>query len=206
MKSDNATKDVFSRVSTLLLTGVIGVVVIAGVSCSGTRHEVDPDDIKRAQAALGQYKKELMGALTTALADGPEEAIHVCQTVAPGIAEDLSTAGVEMGRTSHRLRNPDNAPRPWMERLLADYVADPADTEPRAVLLGRGRFGYVEPIFVKTMCLTCHGKDVDVAVRATVKEAYPSDEAIGFQTGDFRGLFWVTMPLDESQRDSAGGE
>ena len=42
---------------------------------------------------------------------------------APEIAAGLSTDGVRVGRTSHRLRNPANAPRPWMEPVLAELRA-----------------------------------------------------------------------------------
>jgi hypothetical protein len=51
--------------------------------------------------------------------------------------------------------------------------------------------GYVEPIFVKPMCLPCHGSDIPDGVAARLDEHYPTDEARGFAEGDFRGLFWV---------------
>jgi hypothetical protein len=100
---------------------------------------------------------------------------------------------VEVGRTSHRLRNPANAPRPWMEPLLAAYRAAP-ERAPRAVAIGAGRVGYVEPITVKPMCLACHGSELAPGVRARLAELYPEDRATGFAVGDFRGLFWAEFP------------
>jgi hypothetical protein len=86
-----------------------------------------------------------------------------------------------------------------MEPLLAAYLADPSDTQPRVVVLDSSRFGYVEPIYVKSLCLTCHGDNVAPAVREVIVELYPNDEAVGFQAGDFRGMFWVTMPLAQPE-------
>jgi hypothetical protein len=45
-------------------------------------------------------------------------------------------------------------------------------------------------------CSTCHGspswQPTDVA--ATLKQAYPTDQATGFATGDLRGWIWVEVP------------
>ena len=108
---------------------------------------------------------------------------------------DAASDGVEMGRTSHLLRNPANAPQPWVEPLLAAYVADPELSEPRAVRLGDSRFGYVEPIRTINLCINCHGPAVEEELLAEIRSLYPEDQATGFKVGDLRGLFWVTMPL-----------
>jgi hypothetical protein len=50
-----------------------------------------------------------------------------------------------------------------------------------------GRTGYVEPIYVKPVCLACHGGNVDPGVKAKLAELYPEDQATGFREGDFRG-------------------
>ncbi|MFH1755753.1 MAG: DUF3365 domain-containing protein [Candidatus Latescibacterota bacterium] len=173
------------------------LIAFAGLSCNGNQREIGQADIERAQSALKPFKKQLMSALTTALADGPDQAIRVCSVEAPRIARDLSSPDVEMGRTSHRLRNPENTPRSWMEPLLAGYVSDPAVSDPKTVMLDDHRFGYVEPIYVQSMCLTCHGDDVALPIRETIAENYPGDEAMGFNAGDFRGMFWVVMPLSD---------
>ncbi len=132
-----------------------------------------------------------MGALTEALQDGPEEAIEVCAVVAPEIAAEISSAEVKVGRTSHKLRNPENAPANWMEPLLTRYAAAPGEIGPDVVRLENGGVGYVEPIYVKTPCLACHGSELSPAVSSRIAEHYPHDDARGFAEGDFRGLFWV---------------
>lgn len=159
----------------------------------GMRQEVTPGDIEKAKAALKPFKKQLMKALTSAMPDGLDKAIKVCQAEAPRIAREVAAEGVEMGRTSHRLRNPDNKPRAWMKPLLEAYAANPGGPEPRAVTLGGSRFGYVEPIYMKSVCAKCHGVSIDPAVREALNKAYPDDKATGFKNKEFRGMFWVTM-------------
>jgi hypothetical protein len=147
--------------------------------------------IERGQAVLKPFKQQLMGVLAEELQDGAGDAIEVCRVLAPQIAEDLGSETIQIGRTSHRLRNPDNAPRPWVAPLLKAYAADPGKTAPDAVALPGGGAGYVEPIHVKTMCLTCHGETLHPAVREKIEKLYPGDQAAGFKAGDFRGLFWI---------------
>jgi len=146
---------------------------------------------ERGRAALEPFKEELRTALIEGLEAGPEEAIDVCRVLAPEIAGEASSKNVKVGRTSHRLRNPENAPKPWMEPLLESYSKTPDKSEPEVVRLEGGGIGYVEPIYVKPMCLACHGKTISSDVASRLDEHYPTDRARDFEEGDFRGLFWV---------------
>ena len=108
----------------LFLAGLLPVALAACGSPSERPPRIAPADVERARTVLLPLKKELLAALTQALAEGgPEAAIHVCQLRAPAIAASASPEGVAMGRTSLRLRNPENAPRPWVRPLLAEYQA-----------------------------------------------------------------------------------
>jgi hypothetical protein len=138
-----------------------------------------------------------MGALAEGLEKGPATAIEVCQVLAPEIAADLGSAAVEIGRTSHKLRNRANAPREWVRPLLDRYERARGEPEPEIVRLEDGKIGYVEPIFVKPMCLTCHGGDLSPDVAARIDTLYPDDRARGFKEGDFRGLFWIEFRRPE---------
>jgi hypothetical protein len=152
---------------------------------------------ERGAAVVLPFKQQLMAALTAALAEGgPERAIDACRLRAPELAREASVAGASVGRTSHRLRNPANAPRAWVAPLLAAYVAGGAEDEPRAVRLPSGGVGYVEPILVAPPCLACHGEALAPAVEARIRASYPDDRATGFRAGDFRGLFWVEFAAE----------
>jgi hypothetical protein len=104
--------------------------------------------------------------------------------------------GVALGRTSHRLRNTDNAGPDWATQVLQEYL-DSGDWSPRTVALGGGREGYVEPIGTQALCLTCHGAQLAPEVADTIREQYPQDRAVGFAEGDLRGVFWTSYPVPE---------
>jgi hypothetical protein len=143
------------------------------------------------------FKQRLMAALQAGLAQGPDRAIDACRVEAPAIAAASGGPGVTVGRSSHRLRNPANAPRPWVQPLLDGFVASPATAAPRAVALPGGGVGYVEPIVLQPMCLTCHGATLAPAVQARIAALYPRDEATGFAPGDLRGVFWIEFAPGE---------
>ena len=157
--------------------------------------------VRAAKNALMPFKKQLKAALQGGLAKGPEAAIAACKDEAPRIAAKARSAGVELGRTSHRLRNPANAPPDWVRPILDRYVAGgkPLD-EPTVERLGDGRWGYVEPIALQPMCTTCHGKQLAPSVAQRLGALYPQDQATGFEPGELRGLFWVTLTDDAVAR------
>jgi hypothetical protein len=187
-----------NRVLLTVSIACIAASVAAMVSCSNGDKVASQADIYRAQAALQPFKKDLRGALLEGLEEGPRGAIMVCKSAAPALAARRSEDGMEMGRTSHKLRNPNNAPADWVKPLLAAYTSGAKDPH-LAVVLDDGRIGYVEPIFVQKPCLMCHGETIAPSVAEQIAMEYPGDEATGFGEGDFRGLFWVTMPPGADQ-------
>jgi hypothetical protein len=144
---------------------------------------------------LTPFKQDLQKALKSGLAEGPAAAIQVCRVKAPGIADALSVDGVRMGRSSHKLRNPDNTAPDWVSPIMQTYLDDASSREPRAIELDGGRWGYVEPIIVQPLCLTCHGSELAPDVAEGIAELYPEDKATGFEAGDLRGVFWLEFPM-----------
>ena len=176
---------------------LMATLLLVGCQDAEPTAEVSSREMERAKSALQPLKEQLVDALTGALQEGdPESAIAICREKAPQIAAELSVNGVRMGRTSHRLRNPDNAPEPWVEPLLAAYLEDPENPEPRAVRLDDSTIGYVEPIYAMSFCLSCHGPSLEPTLEETIRSLYPEDQATGFRMNDVRGLFWVTLPGD----------
>jgi hypothetical protein len=150
--------------------------------------------LARGAAIVAPYRKDLKGALVAAMADGPEAAISACRLEVPRLARHLAVDGIDIGRTSHRLRNPDNAPRDWVRPLLAAYTVETGERDPQVTLLADGRIGYVEPISIKPACLLCHGTGIPAPAAQRIAELYPQDQATGFAVDEFRGLFWVEFP------------
>jgi len=172
----------------LALLGLIAGFIL------GPTLAADPTAAERGGELLMPFKKDLKAALIAGMADSPTGAISVCRLEAPRIAERLSVDGVRVGRSSHRLRNPDNRSPAWAAPLLEAYVSSPDARAPVAVDLDGDRVGYVEPILVAPLCLACHGEAIAPEVQAQIDALYPDDEAVGFRTGDFRGIFWAEFP------------
>jgi hypothetical protein len=77
---------------------------------------------------------------------------------------------------------------------MQTFLDDPSSREPLAVGLADNRWGYVEPIMLQPLCLTCHGSELAPGVAEQISELYPEDHAIGFEAGDLRGVFWLEFP------------
>lgn len=143
---------------------------------------------------LEPFKMNMKNALVAGMEKGPVKAIDVCKIEAPAIAESLSVDGVVVGRASHRLRNPANAAPDWVAPILAAYLEEGNERAPELVTLDDNRLGYVEPIGMQPLCLTCHGETLAPDIAASIAEQYPQDQATGFEVGDLRGVFWVEYP------------
>ena len=146
----------------------------------------------KALLARDAMFKSLKGRLVEVVGtEGPVAAIEVCSREAPQIADQVSQEhGLAIGRTSFRLRNPDNSPPEWAARLVEDRVAEPT------YLTNDGRFAALLPIRLQPECLMCHGQEGEIlpAVADALAEHYPQDKATGFREGDLRGWFWVEVP------------
>lgn len=168
------------------------LMIVALLWLTGCPRKFDEEAWKaRGAEAVAPFKQQLKAALVEGLAESPQAAIATCRIEAPEIARAASTEGVKVGRASHKLRNPENRAKDWMTPLIGQYLG--GATEPRAVVIDEQTVGYVEPIVLQPLCVTCHGTAIPAAIEAGIAELYPSDEATGFQVGDFRGVFWAEL-------------
>ncbi len=160
----------------------------------------DPQRI--ALAAKDELFKRLSTRLIEAMSNGgPVAAIEVCSREAPKIAAAVGEEhGVAIGRTSFKLRNPENAPPEWARPSM-----DQRSEQPEFVSLPDGGTGALLPIKLKTQCLACHGPTEQIAddVMAKLTELYPDDQATGFNDGDLRGWFWVVVPAEAKSQPVA---
>jgi len=152
----------------------------------------------RAEQAMNRLQQALVAKLMAAMkAGGPAAAVTVCRDEAVAIAEGVARENdLAIGRTSHRVRNPANAPRPWARSIVeASAGAKAAAERLRVVDLG-DRVGVLRPIGTIDMCTQCHGdaKAVRQNIGGVLAEAYPRDRATGFSAGDLRGWMWAEVP------------
>lgn len=153
-------------------------------------------EVERANAAMTELQKTLQKRLMAELANGPSAAVKVCRDEAAKLTAEVSAArGVEVGRTSFRLRNPANAPRAWAAPFVAQGSGRAAsEATPVVVDLG-DRLGVLRPIPMAPPCLACHGPEAGISgeVKQVLLEAYPRDQATAFLEGQVRGFFWAEV-------------
>ena len=81
----------------------------------------------------------------------------------------------------------------------ANYGDDYHGTIAARLYLEDGRVGYVEPIRVIHLCVSCHGPNVEPELLAEVRSLYPDDEATGFLLGEEdRRAGWHRAQIDRS--------
>lgn len=154
--------------------------------------ETQKKQIENAHQNIEAVKQNFRKALQKAVSEkGVQGAIGECKITASELG--VKGAIVEIGRTSHKLRNPLNKPRDWIKPVLEKYTnTTKTKHEPyQVVQLGSHHFGYVEPIYVEAVCLNCHGTNIRPEVRKEISQLYPQDSATGFKVGEFRGLIWL---------------
>jgi hypothetical protein len=163
----------------------------------------------RTQKATKALVTALMQRLTSVLgeAGGMIAAVRVCASEAQDLTAGVAEAqGMALGRSSTRLRNPENRPPQWVAQWLADHEGQAADTvEPMlgiAVRDGKRVARYVGPIGVQPLCLSCHGppETIPAEVKAILAQQYPRDKATGYAVGDLRGAVWAELELEAETR------
>ncbi len=143
---------------------------------------------------FGRLSGRLMEVLQT---EGPAAAIRVCSQEAPEIARQVSNEhNLQIGRTSLKLRNPNNVAPAWAAPAIQRQP-----NEPQFFDLGDSLIGALVPIKLQSTCILCHGPQDEILeeVKSELAEFYPQDAATGYQEGDLRGWFWI----EHSSRVSA---
>jgi len=187
-----------TAVGMLAAAGLVAAALSARALAGAPGQSPFPAETARAEQAMNQLQTALLGRLRSAMeAGGPAAAVDVCRTEARTLAEEVALKmGIELGRTSHRVRNPANAPRPWARAIVEGSAGVKAAAEQiRVVDLG-DRVGVLRPIGTAEACARCHGAADEVRrnIGATLAAVYPEDRAVGFAAGDLRGWFWAEVP------------
>ena len=183
------------------------VIVTAIALCNATAAFADQDLAARiavSREAIKSFAGALQEQLMSSMAvGGPTAAIEVCKIAAPNIAAEVSDArGWRIGRTSLKLRNPDNAPDAWELAVLHEFEArnaageDPGTLDHGEIVVrgGQRTFRYMKAIGTQPVCTMCHGTSIAPEVTARLDALYPEDRARGFEVGDIRGAFSIAQP------------
>jgi hypothetical protein len=128
--------------------------------------------------------------------EGAVAAIPFChenvKPIAKSAAENMMSK-YEFGRTSHKIRNTQNAPQEWMIKYLEKFQESNSSKKANPIIhkFENGKTAYLEPLYVSSECLVCHGDKISSSISSKIKEIYPKDLATGFKLGEFRGMIWI---------------
>lgn len=165
------------------------LIITLGLLISVYAQEANYSEL--GKKALKPLKMGLMKELKQGIKNhGVSGAIGTCQLKAPVVTEEVSTPSYTVGRSSSKYRNPKNKPQAWMEEVLKSYETT-ASKASQVIRLKTGETAYVEPIYLKGLCLNCHGAKLSKSVESELAKLYSNDKAKGYKVNDFRGIFWV---------------
>lgn len=157
---------------------------------------------KQAKQKIGLFSSSLKKTLIEAIqSKGFPHAVNVCKTEAPKIAQQLSTDGWKVARTSLKVRNSNNQADRWEAQMLNNfnsaYKAGRPVAELSAIKQSDKTFRYMQAIPTGQVCLACHGQTVEPALLETIRTHYPQDAATGFTLEDIRGAFTLSKALEQ---------
>jgi Protein of unknown function (DUF3365) len=160
-----------------------------------------------AKAAIKELATRLKSSLLAAMKEGgPVEAVSVCKLIAPSLADEISQKyGLEIGRTSLKVRNHANEADAWETDVLQRFEVRLAAGEPIQKLtfsekVGTGsdaQWRMMKAIPTDKLCLTCHGEKIPESIQVAIDQYYPDDMATGFKLGDIRGAFTVKRSVTD---------
>ncbi len=184
---------------------LLAAIILCSITPGLVQADAHLDKVTEARGVVKQFFGNLKGELQAAMkAGGPVTATSVCQARAP-IITDMSSAnsGWDVGRTSLKLRNPENKPDTWEKKVLDDFEArkqageDLKNMEYSEIVMSDGRksFRYMKAIPTAELCLNCHGLNIKPEVASLLDELYPTDQAHGYNAGDIRGAFTLQKKM-----------
>jgi hypothetical protein len=171
-----------------------------GFGVAGSGNGQEDARLERSRELATALQQSLGARLSTAIsAGGLIGAIDVCNVEAPEIAAGLSAgAGASVGRTSLRVRNPDNAPdedaRSTLERFELEWQRDDRVPPESFVVAADGGARYMRAIPTQALCVGCHGPALAADLAAAIAARYREDRATGFEVGTLRGAFLIDWP------------
>lgn len=163
--------------------------------------------LKAGDEISSAAQKELLSNVAAEIGrTGPEGAVEYCNTRAIPLTDSIAGLySAEISRLTDKNRNPDNALREDMDlhawEQIRDMMKDTTIAEKHLVFREDDEMFYYKaiPLGMPT-CLVCHGhKDTDItaATQKVLHEKYPFDKAFGYELGDLRGVWKITMRAEK---------
>ncbi|SMF25646.1 c-type heme family protein [Pseudobacteriovorax antillogorgiicola] len=142
--------------------------------------------ITAGKKRIKQYGMSLKGKLMDGMKKGPAQAVQSCQLA---VKEMRETGSERVGRSSLKVRNPENSPEPALQAVLKEWQDRKVGADDFQLVEDGKSMILAKPIYMQGLCVTCHGAKVSPDIEAQLKKLYPQDLARGYKVGDFRGVF-----------------
>ena len=145
--------------------------------------------LQESRQIVQKFAKNLKGELKAAMKKGgPTNAIQVCNEKAMDItATEGKNSGVQLSRTSLKIRNPENVSEAWEKTVLQQFAERKNNGESlkkmefseTVEVNGKKQFRYMKAMAISQPCLNCHGEKALPDVSAKLTKLYPDDKARG---------------------------
>lgn len=176
------------------LNGLYAISVVLIVTLSSVVFAADSHYEKAATQLQQRLGNLLMSTIKT---QGHVAAIAVCNEQAPEIAKAVSSElDLAVGRTSLKVRNPDNTATPRQAEVLREFEWQWQQTQQQVpdtqFKNEKGKTVWMKAIVMQPQCVACHGTAVSGELKQAIDSKYPNDQATGFEVGDIRGAFVIS--------------
>ncbi|OJJ19546.1 hypothetical protein BKI52_22325 [marine bacterium AO1-C] len=181
------------------------IITLLGLMACGQSNQQKQDNdqaLKTKGKAIAQetfkaLSKELKAALQKG---GVAEAVPYCSINALPLTQTIAKKhNVSIRRTSLHIRNPKNFPNTQERKVLEDYeqsLKTGKTPKPQLTRLSDKQTMFNAPIFIKPLCLNCHGKvgeQISKKNYALIKSSYPNDKATNYKMAELRGMWSIVF-------------
>jgi hypothetical protein len=189
------------------LIGILSILSFTGCKKSEfTLEQIDPATVPElntvGQNSSNRLVVALKGKVIEAIGQGGvANAISVCSEQGLFLTDSIARKSppvIEIKRTSHKYRNPKNAPDAIDREVLDMFIREEVIDQSKIFRVTAGDtmyYRYYRPLVVAGLCVSCHGKteQMDGALLEKIDQTYPADLARGYDVGDFRGVVCVSI-------------
>lgn len=126
-------------------------------------------------------------------------AVEFCNIAALDLTKTYAGKGIQIKRTSDKIRNPVNTPDEMENDVIKTYLEQKEENKQLTAIIkqdSKGNQHYFKPILVQSMCLNCHGaKETQIKPDTwdMIQKKYPTDAAFNYKDGDLRGLWHIVF-------------
>lgn len=179
----------------IFFTGLITFLV----SCKQSKDKKEFTNWRnKGDSLTAQTFDTLRNTLLNAISEkGFPGAVEFCNTGALDLTTIYAGEGIQIKRTSDKIRNPVNTSDEMENEILKEYVKLKQEKKELTPIVKQDSLNnhhYFKPILIQAMCLNCHGEketQIKPDTWEMIQKKYPKDAAINYKEGDLRGLWHI---------------